>query len=415
MRAGPAGNLWRHPDFLRLWVGQTVSSVGSVITREALPLTAILVLDAQPGELGILAAAGALPALLIGLFAGVWVDRVRRKPLMIGADLGRALILATIPAAAVAGILRMEWLMTAAFLAGGLTVVFNVAYATYLPSLVRPDQLVEGNSKLGVSDSLAEITGSAAGGALVQAITAPLAILADALSFVVSAISLAGIRTAEAQPRPETTGTWLSEARAGVTTVRDDPRLRSLVGASASFYLFGGFFGALYDLYALRYLAITPAVLGLLVASGGVGALLGAAATGSAVRRWGYGRVLVGAFAAKGLAGFLVPLAAAPGAGAVALLLAAQLFGDFALSMYFVAAISLRQAVAPPAKLGRVNATTEFIEQGIAPLGLLAGGFLGQWLGPRFALSLGAAGSVLGTAWLVGLLARGRTSQHESE
>ena len=173
MRLGPAGSLWRQPDFMRLWVGQTVSSVGSVITREALPLTAILVLDAQPADLGILAAAGALPALLIGLFAGVWVDRVRRKPLMIGADLGRALILVTIPAAALAGILRMEWLMTAAFFAGGLTVVFNVAYATYLPSLVRPDQLVEGNSKLGVSDSLAEITGSAGGGAPGPGDTAP--------------------------------------------------------------------------------------------------------------------------------------------------------------------------------------------------------------------------------------------------
>jgi MFS family permease len=395
-----ARGLWRHPDFLRLWAGQTVSSLGSVVTRTALPLTAVLVLQSQPAELGLLAAAGALPALLVGLAAGVWVDRMRRRPLMIAADIGRAIFLLSIPLAAVAGILRIEWLLVAAFLVGGLTVIFDVAYQAYVPSLVRPDQLAEANGKIGVSDSIAEIGGSALGGALVQAITAPLAILVDAVSFILAAMSLAWIRTAEPVPSAAEAGSWLEQARAGVETVRRDGSLLALAGASASFYLFGGFFGALYDLYALRYLAVTPALLGLLVAAGGVGALLGAAATRPAVVRWGYGRILIVTFAVKSLAGLLIPLAAGPGATAIALLLAGQLFGDYALSMYFVAALTLRQAIAPPSRLGRVNATMAFLEQGVAPLGLLAGGFIGQALGPRGALALGAAGGLSG-AWIL--------------
>ncbi|HSB90595.1 MAG TPA: MFS transporter [Anaerolineales bacterium] len=392
--------LWHHPDFLRLWAGQTVSSVGSVVTRTALPLTAVLVLQSQPAELGLLAAAGALPALLVGLAAGVWVDRVRRRPLMMAADLGRSILLLTIPLAAVAGVLRIGWLFVVAFLAGGLTVIFDVAYQAYVPSLVRSDQLAEANSKIGVSDSIAEIGGSALGGVLVQAITAPMAILVDAASFVLSAFSLAWIRTPEPVPSASEGGSWLKQARAGVETVRRDGSLLALAGASASGTLFGGFFGALYDLYALRYLAITPALLGLLVASGGVGALLGAAATRPAVARWGYGRILIVTFAAKSLAGLLIPLAAGPGVTAVVLLLTAQLFGDFALSMYFIAALTLRQAIAPPARLGRVNATMAFLEQCVAPLGLLAGGFIGQALGPRGALALGAAGGLSG-AWIL--------------
>ena len=394
------GGLWRQPDFLRLWTGQTVSSLGSVVTRTALPLTALIVLQAQPAELGLLAAAGAAPALLVGLLAGVWVDRMRRRPLMIAADVGRAALLLTIPLAALTGVLHIEWLLVVAFLVGGLAVLFDISYQAYVPSLVQADQLVEANSKIGVSDSVAEIGGAALGGALVQAITAPLAILVDAVSFLVSALSLAWIRTPEPVPSAEQEGSWLAQARAGIETVRRDGSLLALAGASASFYLFGGFFGALYDLYALRYLGVTPGMLGLLVAAGGVGALLGAAASRPALARWGYGRVLIVTLAGRVFTGLLTPLATEPGSQAVALLLAGQLLGDFLLSMYFVAALSLRQAIAPPSRLGRVNATMAFLEQGLSPIGLLAGGLIGQAIGPRITLALGALAGLTG-AWIV--------------
>src|SRR5215217_1333572 len=190
------GGLWRHSNFMRLWAGQTVSQLGSTITREALPYTAILALGASPLQMGLLGAAGAAPLLLLGLFAGVWIDRLRRRPLMIAADLGRALLLLSIPVAYLLGVLHIEQLYLIAALAGILTMFFNVAYHSLLPALVEREQLVEGNSKLGLSESLAEIAGPPLGGALVQLISGPITLLLDAFSFVVSALSLLRIRVA---------------------------------------------------------------------------------------------------------------------------------------------------------------------------------------------------------------------------
>src|SRR5947209_5675974 len=189
--------LWRNVDFVKLWIGQTVSNAGSGITSVALPLTAVLVLSATPAQMGILNALDGLAVLLIGLFAGVWVDRLRRRPVLIATDLGRALLLGTIPLAAFLHVLRIEQLYIVGALIGILTVFFNIADESFLPSLIPVEDLVEGNSKLGTSDSLAEITGPAIAGPLVQLLGGPVAILFDAISFLCSALCIGLIRKPE--------------------------------------------------------------------------------------------------------------------------------------------------------------------------------------------------------------------------
>src|SRR6266542_2525820 len=197
-------SLWRHADFMKLWAGQTVSELGSVVTRTAVPLVALLVLAAGPFEMALLVVSASFGVLLVGLFAGAWVDRLRRRPLLISSDAIRAVLLLSIPAAHLAGALRIEQLYLVVFLEGCLGSLFDAAYPAYVPSLIGVDRMVEGNSKLATSSSLAEIGGPGLAGGLVQAIGAPLAIFVDAVSFVASAISLVLIRKREA-PRPPRT------------------------------------------------------------------------------------------------------------------------------------------------------------------------------------------------------------------
>jgi len=397
-----APSLWRDPTFRRLWAGQTISSLGSTVSREALPLTAVLLLSASPLQVGVLAAAGSAAALIFGVPAGLLADRLRRRPLMIAADIARAALLLVIPLAAALGRLDLALLLVVSFLVGGWSVIFDVAYPTYLPSLVPRAQLLEANSKLEVGDSLAEIGGAALGGTLVQFLGGPLAILVDALSFMASAVSLSLIRRRESPPTPteSSAGLW-REALAGWKWVQQDPRLRALAGATGFFYFFGGFFGALYVLFAIRELSIQPAVLGLLIAAGGVGALLGAAASGRASRRFGIGRALVVAFWVRSGFAFLTPLAPAIAPWGALFLLTGQLVGDFCLMVFFVGELSLRQSLTPAAILGRVNAAMELLALGLSPFGMLAGGALAEAIGLRPTLLVGVLGSALGGVWLL--------------
>ena len=197
-----APSLWRHDDFLKLWAGQTVSELGSVVTRTAMPLVALLLLRAGPLEMALIVVAGSLAVLLVGLFAGAWVDRLRRRPLLIGADALRALLLFSIPIAYATGVLRMEQLYLVAFAEGCLGTLFDAAYPAYVPSLIGIDRVVEGNSKLATSSSIAEIGGPGLAGGLVQLFSAPFAILVDAVSFAVSAVSLLLIRAPEPERPP---------------------------------------------------------------------------------------------------------------------------------------------------------------------------------------------------------------------
>ncbi len=397
-----ATTLWRHSDFLKLWGGQTISELGSTITRDALPLMAVLVLKATPVEMGILSALGGLPVLVFGIFAGVWVDRLRRRPVMIAADLGRAALLALVPISAGLGLLRIELLYTLMILTGLLGVFFDTAYRSYLPALVERAHLVEGNSKLALSSSLSEIGGAGLAGVLVQTIGAPLAMLLDALSFLVSAGSLAAIRKPEPPPTPPIEQPSVArEAVEGLRAVIHQPALRALIGATATLSFLGNIFGPLYALYAIRELGLSPAALGLTIAMGGVSGLFGALLAGRVLRRFGLGATLIGTLALTTLTALLIPLAGfIPGSGLI-FLSAAQLLGDGLDTIFSIHTISLRQAITPDHLLGRVNASLELVGEGVAPLGALAGGLLAALLGVQTALFIAALHGVLGSLWLV--------------
>ncbi len=398
----PFTGLWRHPDFLKLWAGQTISEFGSVITRDALPLAAILTLSATPAQMGILAALGFAPAPVLGLPVGAWVDRVRRRPIMILADLASAVLLASIPIAWLLGVLRIEQLYVVAALAGALALVFDVAYTSYLPSLVEREHILEGNSKLSASESVAEVGGSALAGALVQFFSAPLTILIDAASFLASAVSLGLIRKPEPRLVPSHEQPSLRrEIAEGLRALFGTPVLRALAATAITGTFFGNFYAALYGLYAIRELGIPPAVLGLLIASGGVGSFLGALWARPVAKRLGLGALLIASHAMTNGLGFLIPLAGGPVAVAAAFLFVAQIGGDMLSTIYSIQAISLRQVITPDALLGRLNASMEFLQGSVATAGVLVGGFLGEALGVRAAVWVAASGSALSIAWLI--------------
>jgi predicted MFS family arabinose efflux permease len=399
--AASTGSLWRHADFRRLWLGQTVSEFGSVLTRDALPLTALLVLSATPAQMGVLGAAASLPALVLGLPAGAFVDRLRRRPILIACDLASAALLSTVPLAWLLGVLRIEQLYAVAALAGALSLVFDVAYTAYLPSLVERERLAEGNSKLGASESLAEIGGSALAGALVQALSGPITILIDALSFLASSASVSTIRKPEPPPSAPREGRDLRrEILEGLRLQWRDPTLAALAASAVTSTFFGSFFAALYALYAIRELGIGPATLGLLIASGGIGSLVGALLARRLARALGLGSMLIGGLALSGGLNLLIPLAAGrPLPLALALLWIAQLAGDLVATAVSIQALSLRQAITPDRFLGRVNAGMEFLQGGVATAGVLGGGLLAQWIGLREAIWIASFGTMLAFLW----------------
>jgi MFS family permease len=392
--------LWRESDFLKLWAGQSVSQVGSWITLVGLPLTAAKMLNASPLQMGILNGAGAAAILLIGLFAGAWADRMRRRPILIWADLGRAAVLGTIPFAAAAGRLTMSHLYGVAAATAILTVFFDVSYRTYLPSLVSPESLLEGNSKLTLSESIAGVVGPGLAGVLIAALTAPMAILFDALSFVCSALSVWLIRAPEPRPAPSATPHIGREILEGLRASWREPILRTLLLRSATAAIFLGFGGSLYVLYAVRELRIGDVLLGAVIAVGGFSSVFGALVTERLVRRFGFGRTLIGAALLPALAARLPPLARGPVAWCAAILAVAQL-GDMAWSIYEINELTLRQAIAPAHVLGRVNSAAHMTFRGVLPVGALLGGALAEAIGMRGAMFVGAGGFLLSTLWLI--------------
>src|SRR5215213_6277168 len=279
-------SLWRHGDFMKLWLGQTVSELGSVVTRTAVPLVALLVLGAGPLEMALIVVSGSLAVLLVGFFAGAWVDRLRRRPLLIWADLLRAVLLFSIPAAYFAGVLRMEQLYVVVFLQGCLGAFFDAAYPAYVPSLIGVDHVVDANSKLATSSSLAEVGGPGLAGGLVQLIGAPFAILVDAVSYVGSAISLLLIRKPEpARPARTETTPIRREIVEGLSLIRRHTLLLPITLRSVIAHTAGSFYGVLYILFLVEDLGLQPLALGIVISAGGVGALVGSLFAGRAIRR----------------------------------------------------------------------------------------------------------------------------------
>ncbi len=404
-------SLWRHREFLKFWAGAAISDVGSQVTLLAVPLIAALTLQATPWQMGLLSAAGGAPILLVGLFAGVWVDRVRRRPVMIVTDLGRAALLLMVPLAAMAGVLRIEILYAVLLLTGALTVLFDVANMSMLPTLVASDRIVEANSKLQSTAAAAQVAGPSVGGVLVSLMTAPFALRADALSFVLSAAFIAGTRVPEAAP--ETRGARAGvreEITEGFRVVIQDRVLRALAGASATTILFGRMFMAVYVLYMTRDLGLSAMGIGLVFATGGVGSFAGSVVAERLARHFGPGPTMIGAQVAFGLTGMMVPVAVLVPSWALAMVVASEFAQWMAILIYFVVAISVRQAIAPDRLLGRVNATMRFLAGGANPIGSVIGGALGGIIGVPLTLVVASFGMLLGFLWPLLSPVRGLTA-----
>ncbi len=400
--ASREGSVWRNRDFVRLWTAGTISVFGSLITRTALPFTAILVLGAGPLEIAIIRSLELVAGLIVGLVAGAWVDRLQRRPIMIAADLGRALLLGSIPVAALAGALRIEQLYAVTFLAALLSTFFNVADRAYLPTLVEGDRLVAANSALTASASVAEFSAFSISGFLIQLFSAPIAIAVDALSFVVSALFLGAIRRPEPERPPvEDRESVAHEIREGLRLVAGSPVLRAIAAAGATSHILWGVFGATYLLFATDSIGLSPAAIGVIVGMGGAGAFVGAIFAGRATRRFGIGPAMV-----VGMTGFIVGMALIPLApnGALVVgglfLVAQQIMGDGAATVYEISAVSVTQSVVEDRLLGRVNGTIRFFEDLFQLGGTIAGGLIGELLGLREAMVAGLVGGALAIAFL---------------
>ena len=386
--------LWRNHDFLKLWAGQTISLAGTMVGGFALPLVAVLTLDATPLQLGLLRTFDILPAIVVGLFAGVWVDRLRRRPIMVWVDLGRALVLLTIPLAALLGELRIEQLYAVAVVVGVLTLLFDVAYRSYLPTLVSREALVEGNAKISASTSVVEVAGFGLAGALVQWLTAPIAILVDAASFLLSALSLRLIRHQEAPPAPPAEReSALDEVREGVRVIAASGVLRALALAEGSHQLFVHMWVAMLLLFLTRELRFEPILFGPLFAIGGVSSLAGAFLAGPLTRRFGLGPTLIACWAVGTSSLLFVPLAGGPIALAAAFVGAQQAF-DAAGTVSEINKDALIQGTTPDRLLGRVNAGLQMVRWAAMLAGSLIGGVLGQTIGVRETMLVGAIGAL---------------------
>ncbi len=396
-------SLWRHPDFQRLWLGQTVSQLGSVVTRTAVPLVALLVLGAGPWELALLVVVTSAGVLLVGLVAGAWVDRLRRRPLLIWNDVVRAALLFSIPLAYAVGALRIEQLYVVMFVEAALGALFDAAYPAYVPTLIGTGRLVEGNSKLAMSSSIAEIGGPGFAGTLVQIAGAPFAMLVDALSFVVSAASLALIRTPERQRPPRASTTHIAqEITEGLRVVRRHAIVFPLAARSVPDHFFGAFYGVLYSLYLLRELHLDPFLLGIVISAGGVGSLVGSAFASRTVRSVGIGRALIGTDIIASFIGILTPLAQGPVALATAMVFLPQLLGDGLKTISGVAELSLVQGVVADRVLGRVNATLDVVAHGIGyPAGALVAAVVADQVGVRGAIGIGWAGMAASVLFVI--------------
>lgn len=394
--------LWGNRDFMKLWFGETVSLFGSQVTALALPLTAIYTLKAGPAQMGWLQAAQQVPFFLLALFAGVWVDRVRRRPAIIGTNLGQGIVLAIVPVLAWLGRLRLWHLYAVAFVMGVLDVLFQLAYQAYMPSLVGREAILEGNSKMQLSSSAASVAGPSVAGPLVELVTAPLAIALDAASFFVAATAEVLIRRPEAAPArgPERPALWSSIGE-GLRVALSDRYLRAMLGEAATYNLFGTAVGTLTTLFATRQLGLRPAALGAALAVGSVTWIIGSLVAAPLTRRLGYGRTLCVAYVAACAAPLVIPVAGGPAPVAGTVLAVSFLFSGIGLSLSNIQVVSLRQAIIPRHLFARVNASYRFFAMGATPVGALLGGFLGQAIGLRAAIAVCAAGTLLALPWVV--------------
>lgn len=433
-------SLWKHHDFRKLWAGQAVSEIGSRISREGIPMGAVMMMGISPLMMSGLSLATQLPASLVGLFLGVWVDRLARRPLLIGADITRAILLLGIPVAALLGHLQLWMFFGVAALSGVLSLLFDVSYQAYLPWLIGRKNLVEGNRKLGITASLAEVVGPGLAGILVQVLTVPFAIAIDALTYLFSAFSLWRIEARESKPQVRETATseavsgeavsvfaedsgaletardgnrqeehsgaagqpyWRAELAEGLKAVRYNRTLLAFAGAAATLGLTSSAVFVLDTLYALRDLGLSPLLFGLTVTVGGVGALLGAAISRHVVRFLGIGKTLLMTLFLQGIAASFWVAASGSVLRATIWLLGAQLLGDTSGMVYGIVESTVRQTIVPDALLGRVNATIRVLDVGFTAVGSFMAGLIANAIGIRSTMAFAACGMVLSVLWLM--------------
>lgn len=391
-------SLWRHRDFLVLWSGRTLSEVGDAVSLLAVPLLAVTVLDASAVEVGVLTATRMLAYLLISLPAGVWVDRIRKRRVMVVCHLLRAALVATVAAGAWSGWVTMAHLWVVALLSGVCTVLYETAHHSFLPAVVGPDRLLDANGKLATTYSVSQIAGYGAGGALVSALGVARTVGVDAVAYLLNAASLLLVRHREEPPAQPARRDFHAELTAGLSYVFRHPVLPRLVAASATLNFFSQMIFALAVLYLVRDLRLSEESVGVVLALTTLGGITGGLVSGRLARRVGTARIVWAAPLGLGWTVLLVPLAR-PGWGA-----AAYTAGMAGLSAFFAiynaASISYRQRVCPPELLGRMTASVRWVVFGVMPVGALGGGLLGDWLGVRPTLWIAAAGIWASGLWL---------------
>jgi MFS family permease len=406
--------LWQHRDFVRLWQAATISTFGSMVTAIALPLVAILELDAGPRDLAALTFASYLPGAVISLVAGAMVDRFRRRRLLIAADLGRALLLLWVPTAAFLDFLSFPQLYLVAFGNGVFSVLFNVADKAYLPSVVADEDLVDANGKLAAGGSVAEASAFAGGGWLVQLLSAPVALLVDAVTFVVSALLIVRMQTPDELPRAgEADRSLRRDIAAGLQFLKRQPTLRLLAASNALRHFSVGVFLTLYMLFCVETLGLSTGLLGMVFALGSASSLIGASVASRVTDRFGIERALLLGYAVYAVAFTLIPLAPNGGWLGIALLAGHQLLGDGGETLFEVGEASTRQRLTPTEMLGRVGGSVGFLNSVAMLLGAVVAGEIGEWLGVRVTLFVSLAGVYLGLATLL-LMNRSRPSASRS-
>ncbi|MFZ0666897.1 MAG: MFS transporter [Acidimicrobiales bacterium] len=397
-RSRRGGDLWRHRDFSRLWAGESVSEFGSQVSLLAVPLIAVRTLDATTFQIGLLTALSTAAFLLVGLPAGVWVDRLRRRNVMIVSDVGRVVALGSIPVTYAFGALSLVQLYVVMFVAGVLTVFFDVAYQSYLPSLVGLQNISEGNAKLMGSQQVAQVAGPSVAGALIQAIGGSFAVATDAASFLVSGMAISRISAPETVLKDEVPHRLYEGMTEGLKFVFGHPLLRAIAATTATSNFSSGIMTAVEIVFLVRVVHARPDVIGLLFAAVGIGGLLAALMASRLSRRIGEGRATI-LGAVSGVGALLIPLAT-PGAG-VLFFAAGYFVAAFGTVVYNINQVTFRQRLCPPRLLGRMNASMRFVVWGVTPVGALLGGAIGQSIGLRPTMWLAAIGEAVAGAWLL--------------
>lgn len=391
-RTEARGGLLRDPDFRRLWTADALSQLGSRISVLAVPLVAVTTLNASAFEVSLLRTLGMLPYLLFVLQAGAWCDRMRALPVLIAADLGCAVVFGSVPIAAAFGVLTIWWLLAAVTVAGLFSVFFDVSYQTYLPRLLRREDVVEGNAKLQTNLSVAAVAGPGAAGLLIQAFGGPVAILADALSFLWSALWLRRIRVVEPRPAPVAQPHLRREIAEGLRLVAGQPILRAIALSGTMAGIFQSIQMAVSVVFLSREVHLSPGVIGLLSTTTLLGAVLGAMSARRLGARFGPARTLWVSGLLCGVSFLLFPLT---GSGiALGFYVAAGFGASFTIIVLNVHSTSFQQQVTPEGLRGRVNATMRFLHFGVIPLGSLLGGGLATTIGLRAALWVSGVGMV---------------------